>query len=103
MLSGWEEGCSDRCRCHGLVKYEKPKGRVQPNLALTVRHTAPQQAAPPSEPTDGRRGRPALVLSPRPARPEAEPRVSGVGELGEREVGPWVAAVAVVCTPGAEN
>ena len=75
----------------------KSKGSVQPNLVLMVRRTALSEAAPPSEPTDGRRGHPALVLSPRPAQPwEAEPRVSSVGEVGEPEVGPRMAALAVV-------
>lgn len=80
-----------------MLNMRKPKGSVQPNLVLTVRRTALSEAAPPSEPADGRRGRPALVLSPQPAQPwEAKPRVSGVGEVGEPEVGPGVAALAVV-------
>ena len=80
-----------------VLNMRKPKGSVQANLVLKVRRTALSEAAPPSEPADGRRGHPALVLSPRPAQPwEAEPRVSGAGEVGEPEVGPGVDALAVV-------
>lgn len=43
---------------HTHVKYEEPKG-CSLNLTLTVRLMALSEAAPPSEPTDGRCGRPA--------------------------------------------
>ena len=80
-----------------VLNMRKLKGSVQPNLVLMVRRMALSEAAPPSEPADGRRGHPVLVLSPGPAQPwEAEPRVSGVGEVGEPEVGPGVAVLAVV-------
>lgn len=75
-----------------MLNVRKPKGSVQPNPVRVVRHMALCEAAPPSEPTDGRRGRPALVLSPQSERWEV--RVQG--QRWEPEEGPGVAALAVI-------
>ena len=75
----------------------KPKGSVQPNPIRVVRRMAVSEAAPPSEPTDGRRGHPALVLSPRSERWEVRvqgQRWRGVG-AGR---GPWSGRISC-CLP----